>query len=443
MPTNSEWDTAALVAADKRHVWHPFTPMADWCAPEHEPLVLVKGQGALLWDSEGREYIDGNSSIWTNIHGHNHPHINASIRRQLDLVAHTSFLGFTNPAAVKLAAAVVALFPANTLSRVFFSDDGSTGMEVALRITEQYWRLKGTPRGQFIAFRGGYHGDTAGAASLGASAMFDNGPAGWNFPAKQIGSVEELESLTPKEAAQVGAVVIEPMIQGAAGMRLWASGTLAAVRRWCDRAGALLIADEVLTGFGRTGRMFACEHEDVIPDVMILGKGLTSGYLPLSITVVTEEVFQPFSADSGAESTLFYGHSYTGNALGCAAATASLEIFESERTLESLREKIELLSRELGSIRSLPSVQEVRQLGFISAIELSSDAPGLGARVCHAARQYGLLTRPIKNAIVLMPPYCITAEQLQKAVGAIRSAMADACDRPYASVAAALGSARL
>jgi adenosylmethionine-8-amino-7-oxononanoate aminotransferase len=432
MPTTNKWDTAALAAADKRYVWHPFTPMAEWCAPDHEPLVLVKGQGALLWDSEGREYIDGNSSIWTNIHGHNHPHINAAIRRQLDLVAHTSFLGFTNPAAVKLAEGIVALFPPNTLSRVFFSDDGSTGMEVALRITEQHWRLKGEPRAQFVAFRGAYHGDTAGAASLGASAMFNNGPAGWAFPATQIGSVEELERFTAAEASQVGAVVIEPMIQGAAGMRLWPRATLAAVRRWCDRSGALLIADEVLTGFGRTGRMFACQHEAVMPDLLILGKALTAGYLPLSLTITTEQVFQPFSADSRAESTLFYGHSYTGNALGCAAASASLEIFGTERVLESLVEKIELLSAELTAFDDLASVREVRQLGFIAAIELSADEPGLGARVCIAARKFGLLTRPIRNAIVLMPPYCITPEQLQKAVGAIRSAIIDVVE-PAAS----------
>ena len=423
MPKKSKWPTARLVAADKRHVWHPFTAMAEWCAPEHEPLVLVKGQGALLWDSEGREYIDGNSSIWTNIHGHNHPHINAAIRRQLDLVAHTSFLGFTNPAAIELAEAIVSLFPPNTLSRVFFSDDGSTGIEVALRIAEQFWRLKGEPRRQFVAFRGGYHGDTAAAASLGASAMFNNGPAGWEFPAVQISSVAELSALSTDESRQVVAVVIEPMIQGAAGMRLWPSDTLAAVRDWCNRTGALLIADEVLTGFGRTGRMFACNHEGVIPDLIVLGKGLSGGYLPLAITVIAEEVFEPFSRTSSAENTLFYGHSYTGNALGCAAAKASLEIFEADDVLNKLVAKIELLAAELDSLRSFSSVAEVRQLGFIAAVEFASPEPGLGARVCLAARQWGLLTRPIKNSIVLMPPYCITADQIRQMVGALRNAI--------------------
>ena len=426
MPSKSEWDTAALIAADKRFVWHPFTPMGEWCAPDHEPLVLVRGQGALLWDSEGREYIDGNSSIWTNIHGHNHPHINAAIRRQLDRVAHTSFLGFTNPAAIELAEAIVGLFPPDSISRVFFSDDGSTGMEVALRIAEQFWRLKREPRTQFVAFRGGYHGDTAGAASLGASAMF-NGPAGWQFPARQIDSVEELEALLPSEAAQVAAVVIEPLVQGAAGMRLWPTGTLHAVRRWCDEQGTLLIADEVLTAFGRTGTMFASEQEEVIPDIIILGKALTGGYLPLAITGVKEEVFLPFLGFGGDRTTLFYGHSYTGNALACAAAKASLELFKTDDVLSQLQPKIRLLAAELALLAQVSHVREIRQCGFIAAIELEP-APGwarTGKAVCEAARKCGLLTRPIRDSVVLMPPFCITEAQLRHTAAAIRTAISE------------------
>ena len=259
-----KWDTEALVTVDKKFIWHPFTNMRDWCGPGHEPLVLVEGRGAILRDSRGREYIDGNSSIWTNIHGHNHPHINAAIRQQLGRVAHTSFLGFTNPPAIELAAKLVDLFPKNTLSRVFYSDDGSTGIEVALRIADQYWRLKNSQRHQFIAFQNGYHGDTAGAASLGAAAMFHSGVSHWNFPATQVPNLTGLEQISPTESAKIAAVVIEPMIQGAAGMRLWPVGTLRAVREWCDRTGALLIVDEVMTGFGRTGKMFAIDHESVI-----------------------------------------------------------------------------------------------------------------------------------------------------------------------------------
>ena len=425
MPGKNNWDTAALVAADKKHVWHPFTAMGEWCAPDHEPLVLAEGKGALLWDSEGREYIDGNSSIWTNIHGHNHPRINAAIRRQLERVAHTSFLGFTNPPAIELAKAVVQLFPPGTLSRVFFSDDGSTGMEVALRIVEQYWRLKGVPRTEFVAFRGAYHGDTAGAASLGAARMFSGVPASWNFPARQVGSIAELEALT--EPAAVAAVVIEPMVQGAAGMRLWPTGTLAALREWCDRTGTLLIADEVLTGFGRTGRMFACEHEGVIPDVMVLGKALTGGYLTLALTVVREEMFRRFCGEPKPQTTLFYGHSYTGNALGCAAALASLEIFNEEQVLAGLAPKIALLTSELDGLRALGAVREVRQIGFIAAVELASTEADLAAKVCIAARKHGLLTRPIRNVVVLMPPYCITEAQLKQAVQAISHAIVEVC----------------
>jgi adenosylmethionine-8-amino-7-oxononanoate aminotransferase len=428
----SDWNTEDLVAADKQYLWHPFTSMRDWCAPEHEPIVLVEGRGALLRDSRGREYIDGNSSIWTNIHGHNHPHIKAAIRRQLDLVAHTSFLGFTNPAAIELARAIVQLFPEKTLSRVFYSDDGSTGMEVALRIVSQYWRLKGSRRHRFIAFEQGYHGDTAGAASLGAAAMFGQESWRWNFPALQVSSVAELEALPANAAEETAAVVIEPLVQGAAGIKLWPPGTLRRVRKWCDRSKTLLIADEVLTGFGRTGRMFACEHEESFPEIMVLGKALTGGYLPLAITLINEEIFQQFSEDSGPERTLFYGHSYTGNALGCAAAKASLEIFVQENVLGELAPKIEALRTELDELRELPWVADARQCGFMAGIELrQNDAnPGqLGAAVCLAARRHGLLTRPIRDVVVLMPPFCITLPQLHRAVQAIRAAIIEVCEQ--------------
>jgi adenosylmethionine-8-amino-7-oxononanoate aminotransferase len=430
----SEWNTDDLVAADKKYLWHPFTSMHDWCAPGHEPLVLVEGHGAVLRDSRGREYIDGNSSIWTNVHGHNHPHINAAIRRQLDLVAHTSFLGFTNPAAIELARALVQLFPPDTLSRVFYSDDGSTGMEVALRIVSQYWRLKGSPRHRFIAFKHAYHGDTAGAASLGAAAMFGQEGWRWNFPAIQVSSVDELKRLPADLITEAAAVVIEPLVQGAAGIRVWPAGTLKAVREWCNRSGALLIADEVLTGFGRTGRMFASEHEATFPDVMILGKALTGGYLPLAITLIREEIFEPFFGASSQEGTLFYGHSYTGNALGCAAAKASLEVFAKENVLEALATKIETLRAELNGLRELPWVADIRQCGFISGVELrrKDDGPGpgpLGTAVCLAARRHGLLTRPIRDVVVLMPPFCITLPQLRQAVQAIRAAIVEVCEQ--------------
>src|SRR6266705_1373445 len=391
----SEWNTDKLIDWDKRFVWHPFTDMREWCAAEHEPLVLVEGRGALLRDSRGREYIDGNSSIWTNIHGHSHPHINAAIRRQLDRVAHTSFLGFTNPAAIELAREIVELFPKDSLSRVFFSDDGSTGVEVALRVADQYWRLRRSRKHQFIAFKSGYHGDTAGAASLGATAMFQIGRSHWNFPAIQVPSVEALEQLSPTEAAKVAAVVIEPLIQGAAGMRLWPSGTLRAVREWCNQTETLLIIDEVMTGFGRTGRMFASEHEGVIPDMMIMAKGLTGGYLPLAITAISKKLFSAFDGSVAEGKALAYGHSYTGNALACAAAKASLEVFEDEHVLEALQPKIRRLSTGLADLEKLPGVKEVRQCGFIAGIEVEESPnrlrPNLAAAVCVEARRHGLL----------------------------------------------------
>src|SRR6266436_5080354 len=423
----TEWDTDQLVDWDKRFVWHPFTDMREWCAPEHKPLVLVEGRGVLLRDSKGREYIDGNSSIWTNIHGHNHPHINAAIRRQLGRVAHTSFLGFTNPAAIELARAIVGLFPDTSLNRVFFSDDGSTGIEVALRVADQYWRMRRSRKHQFIAFRSGYHGDTAGAASLGAAALFKIASPRWNFPVIQVPDISALEALAPAEAAKIAAVVIEPLIQGAAGMRLWPPGTLRAVREWCDRTGALLIVDEVMTGFGRTGKMFASEHESVLADIVVLGKGLTGGYLPLAMTLATEEIFSRFDGPVSEGKALAYGHSYTGNALGCAAATASLEVFEKENVLENLQPKIEEMRAGLAKLQELPGVSEVRQCGFIAGIELADSR--FAFDVSLAARKRGLLTRPIRDVVVLMPPLCITAEQLTVATGAIHDSILEVCER--------------
>ena len=423
----TEWNTEKLIDWDKRFVWHPFTNMHEWCAPEHEPLVLVEGRGALLRDSRGREYIDGNSSIWTNIHGHNHPHVNAAIRRQLGRVGHTSFLGFTNPPAIELAHAIVDLFPKNSLNRVFYSDDGSTGIEVALKIADQYWRLRNSRKHQFIAFKRGYHGDTAGAASLGAAAMFQIGHSHWNFPAIQVANVAALEALSPAEIAKIAAVVIEPLVQGAAGMRLWPAGTLRAVREWCKRTDTLLIADEVMTGFGRTGRMFAIEHEEVIPDMMVLAKGLSGGYLPLAITLVSEKLFLAFDGSVAEGKALAYGHSYTGNALACAAAKASLEVFQNEGVLEALQPKIQHLGSMLAGLGKLSGVAEVRQCGFILGIELKGSDEGtsasFAAEVSIEARQYGLLTRPIHDVVVLMPPLCITCNQLAQAVDALRAAI--------------------
>lgn len=414
----SNWNTEELIAQDKSYLWHPFTNMSDWCAPENDPPVLVKGDGAILWDSRGREYIDGNSSIWTNIHGHNHPRINAAIREQLERVAHTSFLGATHPLAIRLARELVQLFPEEKFGRVFFSDDGSTGIEAALRLVSQYWKLEGKERPYFISFREGYHGDTAGAASLGAATMFNGAMPEWRAPVRPLSSVAELTRLTDGES--VAAVVIEPVIQGAAGMKLWPAGTLRALRDWCDRSGALLIADEVMTGFGRTGKMFACEHEATQPDIYVFAKGLTGGYLPLAVTLVSHRVFQPFQ--SGArDATFFYGHSYTANALGCAAALASLEIFREEEMLNAIQPRITQFA-ETWLAMSAEGIT-ARHIGLVGAVEMANSAEAL--TVCALARQRGLLTRPIREVVVLMPPLCVKESELGKALQIIRQSVSE------------------
>src|SRR5947207_12852241 len=281
----TSWNTEELIAADKQFVWHPFTNMPECCATEHEPIVIVEGHGAILRDSRGREYIDGNSSIWTNIHGHNHPRINLAIREQMERFAHSSFLGATNPDAIELAREIVEYFPPKTLSRLFYSNDGSTGIEAALRIAAQFFHMRGEKRAVFVAFRSGYHGDTAGAAALGAAKMFSVDQEGWRFPVRTVVSIEELEKLSRGQSDEVAAVVIEPMIQGAAGMRIWPPGTSTAVRDWCNRKGALMIADEVMTGFGRTGKIFAREYEYAQAYYMLVGNDMCGDLCQLAYAI--------------------------------------------------------------------------------------------------------------------------------------------------------------
>jgi adenosylmethionine-8-amino-7-oxononanoate aminotransferase len=407
--------------------------MQAWCAPDHEPIVLVEGQGSILWDSHGREYIDGNSSIWTNIHGHNHPAINAAIKSQLDKVAHVSFLGSTNAPAIELAQKLAGCFPSGSLARTFYSDDGSTAVEVAVKMAVQYWQLRGRPeKCRFVAFENAYHGDTTGAASLGGVDIFTSRFASIHFPVERAANLDTISSLTPDCLA---AVIVEPLVQGAAGIRVWPPGMLRSLRGWCDANDVLLIFDEVLTGFGRTGRLFACEHESVLPDFLCLAKGLSGGYLPLAATLTTEDVYEAFLGEYQDLKTFFYGHSYCGNALGCAAALANLEIFEEENVLESLKGKIALLKQLLAGLRKLPNVAETRQCGMIAGIEVRRSCgerfpwqEQTGARVCIAARKYGLLTRPIVDTIVLIPPLCITGAQLERATEAIQRAIQDVCE---------------
>jgi adenosylmethionine---8-amino-7-oxononanoate aminotransferase len=426
------FDTETLIRLDKAHVWHPFTQMRDWIAPDHQPLVLVSGQGAWLEDSLGRRYLDGNSSIWTNVHGHDHPLLNHAIREQLEQVAHTSFLGFTNPKAVELAARLVGLLPGSSLTKVFFSDDGSTAIEVAIKMAVQYFFQTERPRKTgFISFENAYHGDTLGASSLGGISQFCERFKPHQFPVTRIDSVERLPAI---DGSRIAGLVIEPMIQGAAGMRLWAAGTLKTLRRWCDDNGVLLIFDEVMTGFGRTGKYFACQHEEVYPDFLAIAKGLTGGYLPLAATLTTDRVFSGFLGSY--EETFFYGHSYCGNPLGCAAALANLLLFEKERVLERLQPKIEHLAQRLRGLQHLANVREIRRAGFIAGIEIArrnGDSYDLrdqvGAQICLAARCHGLLTRPIRDVIVLMLPLCVTCAEIDLAVDAVEKAISEVCSR--------------
>ncbi len=420
-------DSRRSIEADQAHCWHPFTRQAEWCARGHEPLVLVRGEGSWLWDSEGRKYLDGNSSIWTNIHGHAHPAINAAIQDQLGKVAHTSFLGFTHPLAAELARRLCGFFPEKTLERVFFSDDGSTAIECALKMAVQYRQQTGEPqRSGFIAFSNGYHGDTLGAASLGGVGRFFERLRGAGYPVRHVGSVDELRALATGEIA---AVVIEPLIQGVNEMRPWPAGMLGDLREWCDENGVHLILDEVMTGFGRTGTMFACQRENVIPDFLCLAKGLTGGYLPLAATLTTGKIYAAFLG--AAERAFYYGHSYTANPLGCAAALASLDVFETEQTLDYLPGKIARLTAGLAALKSRqPLVHEIRQCGFIAGIELRRPdgekfPPGerFGEAVCLAARAHGLLTRPIMDTVVLMLPLSSSLGDIDHAVYALEAAL--------------------
>lgn len=409
-----------LVEKDKSFIWHPFTPMAEWCSGTSEPLVIERGNGVYVYDTLGRSYIDGNASIWTNVHGHCHPKINDAIIQQLEKIAHCSFLGTTNEPAILLAEKLIGLFPSNSLQRVFFSDDGSTAIECAMKMAIQYFQIKGqSERCRFVTFDNAYHGDTLGASSLGAIDRFFVRFSDLGLPVICLNSVEELNKVDCKEIA---AVVLEPMVQGAAGIRLWPEGMLNQIRNWCDSNQSLLILDEVMTGFGRTGKMFASEHESVIPDIMALAKGLTGGYLPLAATLTTSEIFDAFL--DGEENTFYYGHSYSGNPVGCAAALASLQIFEEESTLASLPKKIQHLSKVLENLkRENQKVINIRQCGLIAGIELLGSDEIIGPEVCNVARDYGLLTRAIGNTVVFMPPLAINNDQISDSISALQKAI--------------------
>jgi adenosylmethionine-8-amino-7-oxononanoate aminotransferase len=442
---------------DRAHIWHPFTQMRDWNDSAHPPVVIVEGRGAVLKSDDGREYLDGNSSIWTNLHGHRRPEIDQAIRDQLDRIAHSSFLGLTNDVAAKLARELVTVTGLHD-SKVFFSDDGSTAMEAALKMVHQARIQRGeTKRTTFISLGHGYHGDTIGAMSAGHSPLFHAAykpllfetqevlsPACYRCPHNRAEPVRGADARTTRKCDweclgelkraldhlgdTASALVLEPRVQGAAGMTMHPEGYLRKAADLCQERGVWLVLDEVMTGFGRTGPMFAFQRENVTPDVIALAKGLSGGYLPLAATLASLEIFEAFLGDYRELKTFFHGHSYTGNALGCAAALASLRIFETENTLQHNAAVGQLLAKLTAKFWNHPHVGDVRQEGLICAIELVADfttrarfpfADRIGHRVCDAARKHGLLTRPIGDVLVLMPPYCTTEAQLTQMVNAL------------------------
>jgi adenosylmethionine-8-amino-7-oxononanoate aminotransferase len=453
-------DSAEL---DRRHVWHPFTQMREWCGGD--PLVIVEGDGATVRDEQGREYFDGNSSIWTNLHGHRCLEIDAAIRNQLARVAHTSFLGLTNEPAPAFARELLQAFTQNGEPsgwRVFLSDDGSTAIEAGLKMIHQARRQRGEEgRTVFLSLAAGYHGDTVGAMSAGHSAVFHGVYRGLMFPTREVPSpacyrcpynqakpergvdardarkchwecVREAERALDEAGSAASAFVMEPRVQGAGSMAMHVHGYLARIADLCRARGVWLMLDEVLTGFGRTGAMFAAHHEDVRPDVLALGKGITGGYLPFAATLASEEIFAAFLGEFEEGKTFFHGHSYSGNQLGCVAARASLRLLQTTHTMEHVRARAKVLHTLAQRFWEHPKVGDVRCEGLICAIELVEDfetrrsfppAQRIGFRVCQAARKHGLLTRNIGDVLVLMPPYCATEAQLTAAGDALWRAL--------------------
>jgi adenosylmethionine-8-amino-7-oxononanoate aminotransferase len=470
-----------LAELDRRHVWHPFTQMRDWL--RRGQLVIASGKGAVLRDVNGREYLDANSSIWTNLHGHNHPKINAAIRRQLEKIAHSSALGLANePAAILATNLVEAANPKSTvrspqLRKVFFSDDGSTALEVALKLAHEFTRRSGRSRSpKFLSLEGAYHGDTVGAVALGHIDLFHQHYSGLLFKTDKVmspycyrcpfnrakperadareyrrcnwecvGKVEQTFSARKKKGNPYAAFVFEPLIQGAAGMIPQPAGWLKRVASIARSHGALLIADEVMTGFGRTGTLnpefrtpdsglfFASHQEGVQPDFLCLAKGMTGGYLPMAATLTTQMIFDAFLGEYGEFKTFFHGHSFTGNQLGAAASLASLDIMHGSGSVRARAKLQQTLRSELQALWKLPGVGDIRQVGLIAGVELVKNwrtrqpfdlRERAGIRVCEAMARRGVLTRPVGNVIVLMPPYCTTTAQLQKMAAALREAIA-------------------
>jgi adenosylmethionine-8-amino-7-oxononanoate aminotransferase len=433
---------------DKKHIWHPFTPMSLWL--DSEPLVIIRAEGMYLIDSDGKKYLDGVSSLWCNVHGHRVPEIDQAIRDQLDKVAHTTMLGLASKPAILLADRLMKLVPPN-LKKIFYSDSGATATEIAFKLAAQYWYNLGHPeKHEFIGFTEAYHGDTTGAMSIGRTTAFHKPYFPLLFKVHYAPSphlyrsdlspdhlkracLVSLEAILREHASQTAAICIEPIVQGAAGMIVHPPGFLAGVRRLATQYNTLLICDEVATGFGRTGEMFAVEHESVQPDLMCVAKGITGGYLPLAATFATQQIFDAFLGKPAEGKTFFHGHTYTGNPLACAAAIASLDLFEKNNLLPQVQQKSLQISELLEPLKKLPHVGDIRQKGFMVGIELVEDktnrkpfdpALRIGHAVCQRLRSDGIILRPLGDTIVLMPPLAMPIDQIRYIVEHLHTELA-------------------
>jgi adenosylmethionine---8-amino-7-oxononanoate aminotransferase len=450
--------TKQLSDWDRKYLWHPFTQMQEW--EQEKPLIIEKGKGSYLIDTDGKKYLDGTSSIWVNLHGHRHPALDRAIKKQLDKIAHSTFLGLSNPPAIQLARELIRIAPPG-LTRVFYSDNGSTAVEVALKMAVQYWqqrRPESGPKHTFLHLKLAYHGDTIGAVSVGNIKLFLSRftsllfptveadppycyrcPLRLTYPSCQMACLDPIERILKERHRELAGFIIEPLVQAAAGMITAPPGYLKRVRDLCTKYHVLLIVDEVATGFGRTGKMFACQHEGVTPDLMAISKGLTGGYMPLAATLTTEEIYKGFLGTYADFKSFFHGHSYTGNPLGCAVALANLDVFQREKTLARLQPKIKTMARLLQPLWQLPHVGDIRQRGFMAAIELVEDRvtrnpysleARMGHRVTQESRRHGLLLRPLGHIMVLMPPLSTDASTLARMVAILHHAIATVTASP-------------
>ena len=452
-------DKETLVAWDKRYLWHPFTQMQDWLT--EDVVIIARGEGCYLIDTAGNRYIDGTASMWTNVHGHNHPELNTALKAQLDKISHTTLLGYSNIPAIQLAQKLVEITPAG-LNKVFYSDNGSTAVEIALKMAYQYWQHKGEPhRKLFIHFDNAYHGDTIGAMSVGGIDSFHttfdsllfkgirvSAPETYrsarytdtsgNNAAVKTRWLDAVEAALSENAGQVAGIILEPLIQGAGGMLVAPKGFLKALAVLAKRWETLLIVDEVMTGFGRTGKMWACEHENVTPDILCTAKGLAAGYLPLAATLTTDDIYNAFLGEYEDLKTFFHGHTFTGNPLACAVALENIAIFERENLLSELQPTLEHFRNRLQDFYALPHVGDVRVCGFAAGVELMKNPDTytlypfeekMGIRVCKEALAHGAMLRPLVNTIVLMPPLQITISALDSLLNIVYSSIAVITER--------------